>query len=53
MNLTGAGGYTALIKAAENGHLCVLDYLLKSGANVNEQSFSKCTALMHAAKNGH
>ena len=53
VNLTGTGGY---IRGSENRHLCGdLGYPMKAGyhVNVNVNSFSNGTALMHAAKNGH
>ena len=53
VDLSGVGGYTALMRAAENGHFYIMDCLLKSGASVNKESFSNGTALMHAARNGH
>ena len=32
------GGYTMLIYAATEGHLDIINYLIKLGANVNETS---------------
>ena len=46
------GGETALIFAAANGHESVVNLLLKSGAEVDQNGNGK-TALMSAAAHGH
>jgi len=47
-------GNSALMLAAQNGHLGVCEQLLKAGANVNmAKATGKTTALMRAAMNGH
>ncbi|MDH3279932.1 MAG: ankyrin repeat domain-containing protein, partial [Gammaproteobacteria bacterium] len=48
-----AYGYTALMFAAMNGHLKVVELLLDRGADINGQSDDGRTALMVAAWNGH
>ncbi len=46
-------GKTALIKAAENGHLEVVRILINNGANINTQDINFNTALSFALENGH
>jgi Ankyrin repeat len=41
-----AGGATALLLAAQEGHLDVLEQLLKSNADVNAQAISGASALI-------
>ena len=44
---------TALMLAAHNGHLKVVDLLLAYGADVNARAADNWTALMQAAHGGH
>ena len=43
-------GETSLMEAAEDGHLEIVELLLKAGANINHQDHSGETALMEAAQ---
>ena len=45
-------GRTALIFAAENGHVQIVELLLKAGANVDEKDIGGTTALINAAYGG-
>jgi ankyrin repeat protein len=46
-------GYTALIWAAEKGHLDVAQLLLDRGAAIDKTANTGSTALIEAAKKGH
>lgn len=46
-------GRTALMLAAEKGHLGTIEALLELSANINMQDEHGMTALMYAAKQGH
>ncbi|KAF3326179.1 ankyrin repeat domain-containing protein 2-like protein [Carex littledalei] len=46
-------GRTALHMAAANGHLAIVDYLIKNGADVNATNLEKNTPLHWACLNGH
>ncbi|KAL6841834.1 hypothetical protein ACP4OV_028346 [Aristida adscensionis] len=46
-------GRTALHMASANGHLTVVEYLIKNGANVNATNLEKNTPLHWACLNGH
>lgn len=45
--------HTALMRAAENGNLEIVKYLIEHRANVNLHNWARETALMFAARNGH
>ena len=53
MNKQDEGGDTALMEASIKGHHKYVSTLIKSGADVNIQSFYGRTALMFAAKEGY
>ncbi|KAL1464982.1 hypothetical protein WDU94_004580, partial [Cyamophila willieti] len=54
IDVLGAWGETALIKASRQGKADIVDYLLKSGADVNKVSEgTDRTALMEAIIHGH
>ncbi len=44
---------TPLMEAAQEGHLELVKYLIKSRANVNAQTGTGDTALTYACENGH
>ena len=44
---------TPLMEAAQEGHLELVKYLIKSQANVNAQTGTGDTALTYACENGH
>lgn len=44
---------SALMKASENGHLEVVEFLIKKGAKVNQINRENRTPLHFAAENGH
>ena len=46
-------GKTALIAASENGHLAIVEILLKNKADLNAKSNGALTALMLASERGH
>jgi len=48
-------GETAIIKASENGRIDVVRFLLKNGANPNDEDATSAgqTPLIHASFNGH
>ncbi|KAH0558926.1 hypothetical protein GP486_004447 [Trichoglossum hirsutum] len=46
-------GYAALVWAAKNGHLAVVEVLLENGADVNASNTDALTALQLAAESGH
>ncbi|KAG2503012.1 hypothetical protein JM18_009682 [Phytophthora kernoviae] len=46
-------GYTALLCAAQNGHVDVVLLLLEQGADIEKTNGKGCTALICAAQNGH
>ncbi|MCF7806238.1 MAG: ankyrin repeat domain-containing protein, partial [Simkaniaceae bacterium] len=52
INSTDGMGNTALMLAAENGHIGIVERLLLEGALVDSVTYTK-TALMRAAANGH
>jgi ankyrin repeat protein len=43
----------ALILAAQNGHIAMVNTLIAAGADINAIGQGGCTALMAAARNGH
>ena len=47
------GCSTPLMEAAQEGHLELVKYLLKSGAKVHAQTQTGDTALTYACENGH
>jgi ankyrin repeat protein len=51
-NPNASGGMTALMYAAQNGHLETAKLLIDKGADVNAKDYGM-TALMYAAQNGH
>ena len=51
INAQNSGGYTALMAAAKNGQVDVVNKLLERKANVNIQGYVGLTALMLAAEN--
>ena len=53
VNATDSHGYSALIKAAENGNSKGTDILIKAGAIVNILNADNFTALMRAVSNGN
>ena len=55
VDITDRWGYTALIRAADQGHLSTVQYLVKEGSNVNfsENRTRGYTALMRTAIRGH
>ena len=46
-------GTTALMMASKKGHLEVVKYLVKEGADINQVSRYERTALIEASENGH
>ena len=46
-------GWAPLAYAAYNGHLEIVDYLLKRGAEINAKTQNGSTALFFAARFGH
>jgi len=46
-------GNTALMYAAEKGHLGIVKYLVRHGANGNHANINLATPLIFAAQNGH
>lgn len=46
-------GQTALMLAARNGDLCIMDLLIRSGVQIDKQDAQGETALMKAAYHGH
>ena len=52
VNIRGAGGYTAMHAAAENGHLAVLRFLLARGAELSPRLDTGETPLMLAQSAG-
>jgi ankyrin repeat protein len=50
---TCSEGRTALLLAAENGHILVVMVLLVKGAELRHKSADGKTALVYAASNGH
>ena len=53
VNMFDASGNTALIVAAQKGHLNITEALIEAGADVNLASTSGDTALIVAARNEH
>ena len=53
INAPGTLGKTALILAARNGHVEIVQALVDAGADIDLQSKSGSTALMFAASKGH
>lgn len=53
VSATDNGGYNSLHKAAYNGHMEIVEYLLSQGANINATSASGSTPLHGAAYYGH
>lgn len=52
-NATDSDGNTALLLAAKNGNLDIVEMLLQRGFSLNQSNFKKRTALLYAAKGGH
>ena len=52
-NLAGKSGWTALILAAIEGNLSIVESLLSHGAEVDQRDSEGATALLAAAENGH
>ena len=53
INQKDAWGYTALMYAAREGHLPVVQTLLENGSMVNAQNVAGDTALIWATARGH
>ena len=53
VNTTDEKKKTALMWAAENGHLDIAKLLINHEININEKDINGCTALMFATNNGH
>lgn len=53
INFKDGTGCTALLLAASNGHLDIVELFIKCNADVNIQDNEGCTALCAAATNGH
>ena len=53
VNQANNDGMTALMLAAQTGHLSVVEDLIAGGANVDQASNNGMTTLMFAALNGH
>lgn len=53
LNVIDQGGYTPLHKAAYNGHVEIVEYLISKGADLNARSNSGSTPLHGAAFHGH
>lgn len=55
LNARSQDGETAIIKASENGRIDVVRFLLKNGANPNDEDATSAgqTPLIHASFNGH
>jgi ankyrin repeat protein len=49
VNFENANGANALIAASSNGHLELVRYLIRAGANVNHQESDGWTAVMFAS----
>lgn len=49
----GGGGYTPLIVAAKNGNLKIVEFLVKSKADVNAKDYDGWTPLILASCAGH
>lgn len=47
------GTLTPLMEASQEGHVCLVQYLLEHGANVHAQTPSADTALIFACENGY
>ncbi len=53
VNAKALDGSTALMGAAQYGHLSIIELLLKNGASVKDLDNNKYSALSKAAQNGH
>ncbi|MEN8166321.1 MAG: ankyrin repeat domain-containing protein [Pseudomonadota bacterium] len=54
VNLTDKGGYSAMMLAASNNHVEIVELLLNEGADVDQvENTNGWTALIWAAKQGH
>ena len=53
INIEDQMGNTALIKAAEKGHVEIVDYLLNNGADIDYQNKDGMTAAMKSAERNH
>lgn len=53
IDLRGVLGQTALSLACEHGHLALVDYLCRRGANTNLAADDGCTPLHFAIDNNH
>ena len=52
-NMIASDGITPLMSASSNGHIAVVNSLLKAGADVNKERKQGGTALDLASQNGH
>lgn len=53
INAQDKNGYTALIKAASNGQINMVNFLLEAHPNINIKNIHGNTALMRASSSGH
>lgn len=53
INLKDKNGQTPLFYAAKEGHLNIIEFLIKANANPNEVDLRKQTAIKFAIKNNH
>jgi hypothetical protein len=51
--VTASDGITPLMAASDNGHITIVDLLLKAGADVNKERKQGGTAIYLASQNGH
>ena len=53
LQVSNARGTSPLMRAAQEGHRDVVQYLLNQGVNVDQRNLHKMTALLLAAQRGH